>query len=145
MSLGSKINESRKQKGLSIDELCEKSGIPKGTLSKITAGITASPTLDTVRAIANALECRLDDLDDSSANAKKEAPLYSSEALRLAQDYDGLDEHGKRIVRLVADEEKARCAEQAKVKLYIATRDGSRIETEIDSDVTLPESTELPE
>lgn len=70
MSLGSKINEIRKRKGLSIDELCELSGIPKGTLSKITAGITTSPTLDTVRAIANALECKLDDLDDSQS-AKK--------------------------------------------------------------------------
>lgn len=144
MSLGSRINEIRKQKGLSIDELCEKSGIPKGTLSKITAGITASPTLDTVRAIANALECRLDDLDDSSANAKKEAPLYSSEALKLAQDYDGLDEFGKKAVRAVADVEKARCVEQTKAKLYIAARDGSRIETEIDGDITLPESTEIP-
>lgn len=65
MSLGSKINEIRKQKGLSIDELCELSGIPKGTLSKITAGITTSPTLDTVRAIAKALGCKLDDFDDS--------------------------------------------------------------------------------
>lgn len=64
MGLGRKINEIRKQKGLSIDDLCERSGIPKGTLSKITAEITASPTLDTVRAIANALECTLDDLDD---------------------------------------------------------------------------------
>jgi len=70
MSLGSKINEIRKQKGLSIDELCDLSGIPKGTLSKITAGITTSPTLDTVRAIASALECKLDDLDDNQS-AKK--------------------------------------------------------------------------
>lgn len=79
MSLGSKINEIRKRKGLSIDELCELSGIPKGTLSKITAGITTSPTLDTVRAIANALGCRLDDLDDSqdtknSPSAAEAAP-----------------------------------------------------------------------
>lgn len=64
MGLGRRINEIRKKKGLSIDDLCERSGIPKGTLSKITAEITASPTLDTVRAIANALECTLDDLDD---------------------------------------------------------------------------------
>ncbi len=28
----------------------------------------------------------------------------------LAQDYDGLDTYGKRMVRLVADEEKARCS-----------------------------------
>lgn len=70
MSLGSKINEIRKRKGLSIDELCELSGIPKGTLSKITAGITTSPTLDTVRAIANALGCKLDDFDDSQDTRK---------------------------------------------------------------------------
>ena len=40
----------------------------------------------------------------------KNAPPYSEEALKLAKDYDGLDVHGKRIVRMVADEEKARCA-----------------------------------
>jgi len=31
------FNEMRKQSGMSLDELCEKSGIPKGTLSKITS------------------------------------------------------------------------------------------------------------
>lgn len=71
MSLASRINEIRKSKNLSVDELCERSGIPKGTLSKITAGITTSPTLDTVRAIANALNCTLDDLDDKPLESKK--------------------------------------------------------------------------
>ena len=48
---------------------------------------------------------------------RKTAPLYSSEAMRLAGDYDTLDSHGKKIVRLVADEEKARIeAEQAKLQ-----------------------------
>lgn len=32
----------------------------------------------------------------------------------LAADYDGLDAHGRRVVRLVTDEEKARCAEAAR-------------------------------
>ena len=49
MSLGSRINEIRREKKISIDDLSEKSGVPKGTLSKITAGITTSPTLDTVK------------------------------------------------------------------------------------------------
>lgn len=74
---------------------------------------------------------------------KKNAPLYSSEAERLAQDYDSLDDHGKRIVRLVVDEEKSRCSEQAQAtsttKLYIAARDGSRMEVEMDGDITLPD------
>ena len=91
MSLGDKINEIRKQKGLSIDDLCALSGIPKGTLSKITAGITTSPTLDTVRAIANALECRLDDLDDSqtkkSPSTAEAAP--GEDVLKLLEALDG--------------------------------------------------------
>lgn len=76
MGLGGRINEIRKQKGMSIDDLCERSGIPKGTLSKITAEITTSPTLDTVRAIANALGCTLDDL----AQGTKKSPSTAEAA-----------------------------------------------------------------
>ena len=46
---------------MSIDELVTKSGIPKGTLSKITAGISTNPTLSTVEAICLALECSLNE------------------------------------------------------------------------------------
>lgn len=100
MSLASRINEIRKAKNLSIDELCDRSGIPKGTLSKITAGITTSPTLDTVRAIANALNCTLDDLDDSSLGSKKSpdaAGAAPGDALRsiLVQNFDQLNQEGQ--------------------------------------------------
>ena len=44
---------------------------------------------------------------------KQNAPLYSDEAMKLAKDYDGLDGHGQRVVRWLADEEKARCASAA--------------------------------
>lgn len=101
MSLGSKINEIRKQKGISINELCEKSGIPKGTLSKITAGITTSPTLDTVRAIANALECRLDDLDDSpTKKSPSTAEAAPGDVLRstLLHNFDQLNQEGRELL-----------------------------------------------
>ncbi len=52
-------------------------------------------------------------LADFEADAK-EVPLYTDGAMRLARDYDGLDGHGKRVLRLVADEEKARCIERAR-------------------------------
>lgn len=39
---------------------------------------------------------------------KEKAPLYSSEAMRLAKDYDGLDRWGKQALRQVADVEMAR-------------------------------------
>lgn len=104
MSLGSRINEIRKQKGLSIDDLCARSGIPKGTLSKITAGITTSPTLDTVRDIAKALECRLDDLDDSS---DKKGALSALEQAHI-QKYRLLDPYGKEAVDGVLEAEYKR-------------------------------------
>lgn len=46
----------------------------------------------------------------------KSAPPYTEEALKLAKDYDDLDGHGKKVVRLVADEEKARCTALAPVE-----------------------------
>lgn len=104
MALGDRINELRKEKGISIDELCIRSGIPKGTLSKITAGITANPTLDTVKALAKALECRLDDFDDEP----KHKDSLSKEALNLAKKYDALDEHGKKAINAIMDIELER-------------------------------------
>lgn len=41
-------------------------------------------------------------------NKSTKAPPYSDEAMKLAKDYTGLDFHGKRMVQLVVDEEKAR-------------------------------------
>ena len=64
-----RINEIRKQKKMSINQLSELSGVPKGTLSKITAGITTNPNLDTLKAIARTLECTLDDFDDKKISA----------------------------------------------------------------------------
>lgn len=104
MSLGNRINEIRKEKGISIDELCARSGVPKGTLSKITADITTNPTLDTVRAIAVALNCQLYDFDDPPRMVNH-IPV-SPEAMELAKDYDNLDVWGQNAVRSIADIEK---------------------------------------
>lgn len=103
MSLGEKINEIRKRNSISIDELCRRSGVPKGTLSKITAGITANPTLDTVQAIARALNCSLDDLDDSP----KAHSLTPKEYAHIKK-YRTLDGHGKEVVDVVLDKETER-------------------------------------
>ena len=107
MNLGNRINALRKEKKISVDELSEMSGVPKGTLSKITAGITSNPTLDTVQAICRALGCSLDALDDTPHIA---SPALSSEAVRIAEDYDALPSEGKQMVRLVVDQEKRRAA-----------------------------------
>lgn len=48
--------------------------------------------------------------------SKRTAPLYSSEAMKLAADYDELDEHGRRVIRIVADEELSRYDKELQVR-----------------------------
>lgn len=104
MELGELISRYRKDAGMTIDELSETSGVPKGTLNKIIAGTTKAPTLDTMKAIAKALGKRLADFDDGTPS-KSSAPALSTEALRLAKDYERLDKWGRKQVRAVADNE----------------------------------------
>lgn len=56
MNLGTIISQKRKQAGLTIDELAERSGVPKGTLNKIINGYTRDPQIETVKSIARALD-----------------------------------------------------------------------------------------
>lgn len=78
------INEIRKKKNLSVDELAELSGVPKSTLAKITAGITTNPNLETVKAIARALGCKLDDFDSDIQKAPEpEEPVSEAEIQKI--------------------------------------------------------------
>ena len=122
-----KINEIRKQKNMSIDELCEKSGIPKSTISKITAGITTNPTLDTIQAIARALGCRLDDFDDTPRSNRKAPPELSDEALSVAKDYDSLDSRGKSTIKAALSHEKRFIAAQSSTKSIHQEDEGGKV------------------
>lgn len=88
MELGELISLYRKQKGMTIDELAEKSGVPKGTINKIIGGITKAPTLENIRAIAYALDKTLNDFDNSPSI--KKSPLKNNKMLKRCQDMDAL-------------------------------------------------------
>lgn len=107
MNLGKLITQYRKDANMTIDELADKSGVPKGTLNKIITGITKAPTLETVRAIAYALGKTLNDFDDS-----RKPEGLSREELSLIKKYRALDEHGKEIVDSCLDIEHRRMEEQ---------------------------------
>ena len=102
-----KINDMRRHIGMSIDELSEKSNVPKGTLSKITAGITKNPSVDTVKSIVHAMGFTLADLD-SFPNIKTKSN-FSVEEIEFLNKYHDLDDHGKEMVNIVLDKESERC------------------------------------
>ena len=98
-----KLTEMRKAAGMSLDELSLASGVPKGTLAKITSGATRDPKLDTVYQLVTAMGGTLGDLDDTPP-----ARPFSPEGETLARDYDRLDPWGQGLLRTVADHELAR-------------------------------------
>jgi len=104
-----KINEMRKYTQMSIDTLSEKSGVPKGTVSKITAGITKNPSIDAVKAIVHAMGFTLDDLDDFPQLSGK--GRFSLDEIEHIKKYRALDEHGKDVVDMLLDKEYTRSIE----------------------------------
>lgn len=107
-----KFNELRKASGMSLDVLSEQSGVPKGTLAKITSGATKTPALETVKSLVYAMGYSLADLDDFPADNKK-APSLSDEAMKIAKDYSVLDRYGQQAVRDLVITEKKRCEDDA--------------------------------
>ena len=100
MELGAIISEKRKQVGLTIDELAAKSGVPKGTLNKIINGYTRDPQIETVKSIARALDCTLEDFDDAPR-----VRTLSQDEYRLIQQYRLLDSVGQEIVQFIIEKE----------------------------------------
>lgn len=72
------FNQMRQESGMSLDELSDKSGVPKGTLAKITSGITKAPSLETMRSLVYAMGYTLDDLDRGIQTKKSPTPPEGS-------------------------------------------------------------------
>lgn len=118
------IREARETAGYSQKELADIIGVAPNTLHGYETG-KHDPKSDLLLKIANACNVSVDFLlgkkekdgfIDSLGTIEcsnldlngKNAPLYSSEAMRLAKDYDGLDLWGKRAVRELTDTEMER-------------------------------------
>ena len=82
-------------------------GIPLGTLSKILAGISDSPKLVNIVAIAQALGCSLDYLVSGTPENTNNYTL-SAQEIRMVESFRALDEHGRELTLLVLDKEKER-------------------------------------
>lgn len=115
-SIGSRLKESREKKGLLQSELAKLIGVKSaGVISNWEKDIN-KPNADKMVEICQVLDISLSYLLNYYGEQK--APPYSSEACKLAEDFDKkLDSWGKKAVRELADVEIARCeAEQAEEK-----------------------------
>lgn len=102
-----RIKQLKSEKKITNDRLSELTGIPLGTLSKILAGISDSPKLVNIVAIAEALGCSLDYLISGNPENTNNYTL-SAQEIRLVETYRELDAHGRELTLLVLDKEKER-------------------------------------
>ena len=95
------INNIRKVKKMTILELAEKSGVPVGTLNKIISGSTQDPKFETLKALANILEFKLDDLNDTEN--KLEVQSFRADETYLLDLYNQLSKDGRKSITSVAE------------------------------------------
>lgn len=99
-----RLKEIKSNLNLSAKEIASISGIPEPTLEKLFSGQTKNPGINSLQKLVHSLGYTLDDLDDEP----KTAPLYSSEAMKIAAVYDRLDTHGQEMLNLVSEKELIR-------------------------------------
>lgn len=98
------FNEMRINSKMSLDEISAKSGVPKGTLSKITSGITKAPPLETMRKLVYSMGYTLDDLD----RGLKTSENFTKDEKEHIKKYRTLDAYGKEAVDGILDIEHRR-------------------------------------
>ncbi len=102
------FNEMRKKSEMSLDEISAKSGVPKGTLAKITSGITKAPPLETMRKLVYSMGYTLDDL----YNGLVESNNFSKKEKDTIKKYRSLDRYGQEAVDGLLDVEYRRCQKE---------------------------------
>ncbi len=102
-----RIKKIKNERKITNDRLSELTGIPLGTLSKILAGISDSPKLVNIVAIADALGCTLDYIVSGVSENTNNYTL-SHDEIALIEKYRALDKHGAELTALVIDKELER-------------------------------------
>ncbi len=83
--LAMKVIYYKKLLRMTNETLAEKSGLPIGTVSRIASGQTKEPTLKTLRLIAKAFNCTVDDLQ--SENMSEEFN-YDEKTLEITKNIE---------------------------------------------------------
>ena len=117
------FNQMRKNAKMSLDELSAASGVPKGTLAKISSGITRNPSIETMLTLVHTLGYRLGDLDEDGTQ------VVSAREMEQLKKYRVLDVQGQKLVNTVLQLEYDRMTfvtdrEQKVLRLRFGLDDG---------------------
>ena len=113
MTFGDRVRTYRKAKGLTQEALAKAIGVSKTTITGYELGYR-EPDVEKIKLLSDALGVTGDDLLNTGFSKEKKAPSVSDEAMRMARDYDKLDNWGRQAVRDLTDTELARMEDEAR-------------------------------
>lgn len=119
MSFTDRLKEARLQKGLTQEQVALKIGVAKSTYTGYERG-TREPNVNTIALLMDELGIDAnylyqDEIDSSGGSPYK---LLYNETL-LLKKYRSLDEHGKKIVDFIINEEADRCSHESTYTLSV--------------------------
>ena len=109
MSIGSRLKLRREELGLTQTELAKLIGVSKGSIGNYESEIS-SPNENILIKLFSALDCDANYLYHDDINKSNDS--ISNTELQHIKKYRALDEHGKKIVDFVLNEEYGRSTEQ---------------------------------
>ena len=109
MSIGSRLKLRREELGLTQTELAKLVGVSKGSIGNYESEIS-SPNENILIKLFSALDCDANYLYYDDINKSNDS--ISNTELQHIKKYRALDEHGKKIVDFVLNEEYDRSTEQ---------------------------------
>ncbi len=121
-----RIKKLKSEKKITNERLSELTGIPLGTLSKIMAGISDSPKLANIVAIAEVLGCSLDYIVNGTPSNDHNYTL-ASEEMDFIELYRTLDSHSRELVKMVAKKESERPCESARTTVQREVRRSAKV------------------
>lgn len=109
-----KMKEILKAKNMTYDSLAEKTGMSKSSIAKIFGGFNENPTMKFLKAIANALECSMDDFFEW--DEEPTSPYYlDRQTAKIAQEI-----HDNPEYRILFDATKDLTPEQIQAVISVA-------------------------
>lgn len=96
-NLADRLKFLMKLKGFTIGELAAEANISEDTIKAIRSGRTLNPGINILTAIADVLECTIDNLIDRTQNDDSESELL--------RKWRSLDSHGRNLAMLLIDNE----------------------------------------
>lgn len=96
-----KLTYYKQKKSLTNKAISELSGLPISTIDKLFSGLTNNPTLDTLKKIADVLDCGIDDFINYDAQPL-EGGYFDRQTAKIAKSIQGNQEL-KELLDITAD------------------------------------------